>query len=254
MVSIYFECDDAGRDILSAELNERGTLGILELPGGLRAWFDDAAAVADLVSQYDAAVTDEPATNEDWVQRTEDSFPAIPLGTRFWLAPEWNHEPAPDGRMRLEITPGMACGTGWHECTQLCLEGLERLVTPGCSVFDVGTGSGILSVAARMLGAGRVVSCDIDPDAVAIARERLGTNTAFTGTADAGASHAFDVVVANISPTVVHDLYPEFVRVARPGGILILSGFGDYPLDVPAVELTRRGEWLCAVLRAGSER
>ena len=249
MVSIYFECDDAARDVLSAELNDRGTLGILELPSGLRAWFDGPEAVADLIAQYDAAVTEEPVTDDDWVRRTEDSFPAIPLGTRFWLAPEWNQEPTPEGRMRLEITPGMACGTGWHECTQMCLEVLERVVTPGCSVFDVGTGSGILSVAARMLGAGRVVSCDIDPEAVEIARERLGTSTAFVGTADAGASSAFDVVVANISPTVVHDLYTEFVRAAKPGGVLILSGFGDYPLDIDAEELTRRGEWLCAVLR-----
>ena len=248
MVSIYFECDEGRRDELSAELNERGTLGILELAGGLRAWFDTAEGVEDLIEQFDADVVEEPVSDEDWVRKTEASFPAMPLGKRFWLAPEWNHEPAPEGRMRLEITPGMACGTGWHECTQMCLEVLERAVTPGCSVLDVGTGSGILSVAAKMLGAGRVISCDIDPEAVEIARERIGGNTVYTGTADAAASGQFDIVVANISPQVVRDLYPEFRRAARMGGILVVSGFGDYPLDVEPAEMERRGEWLCAVL------
>ncbi len=248
MFSLYLECADDERDQLVAELHDRGTLGIVELTGALRSWFEDGTPVDDLIARYDGEVSDEPESDADWVSRTEASFPPIPLGTRFWLAPPWNHDPAPEGRLRLEILPGMACGTGWHECTQMCLELLERFVTPGCAVLDVGAGSGILSVAAAMLGATRVIACDIDPEAAALCRERLGANTVYTGGAEAARSAAFDIVVANISPQVVRDMESDFRRAARPGGIIVVSGFGDFPLLDPPRELIRRGEWLAAVL------
>lgn len=248
MFSVYLECGAEAHDQLIAELNERGTLGVLELDSGVRAWFDDEVAVDDLVAEYDGIVTDEPVTDDDWVQRTQDSFPPMAIGQRFWLTPPWNTAPAPDGRLRLEIMPGAACGTGWHECTQMCLEALESAVTPGCSVLDVGTGSGILSVAARLLGAERVIACDVDDDAVRICAERLLVPTVFTGSADAVGAAGFDIVVANISPQVVRDMFGDFRRVLREGGTLIVSGFGDYPLNVEPRSLVRRGEWLCAVL------
>lgn len=252
MFSLYLECAAEQQDELSAELYGRGTLGIIELPSGLRAWFDDGVEVDDLIASYDGEVTVETLTDYDWVRHVEESFPPFPIGRRFWLSPPWNHDPAPEGRIRLEILPGAACGTGRHECTQMCLEALERLVTPGCSMLDVGTGSGILSVAAALLGAGHIVSCDIDPDVVPIAEQRIGRRTAYVGSADAAATAVFDIVVANISPEAVRALMPDFQRTAKPSGNLILSGFGDYPLDIPPPELTRRGEWLCAVLPAAA--
>lgn len=246
MFSVYLECRDDERDAVSAELNERGTLGIFESGSGLRAWFDDGADVGDLVERYDGHIVPEPDSDDDWIRRTQDSFPPIPIGERFWLAPEWNREPPPPGRMRLEITPGMACGTGWHECTQLCLEWLEGAVTPGCSVFDAGIGSGILSVAARMLGAACVVGCDIDIEAVEAARERLGGNLVYAGTPEAARSASFDIVVANISPTAIRELEPDLRRIAKPGAAIIVSGFPDYPLEAPPIRTERRGEWLVA--------
>jgi ribosomal protein L11 methyltransferase len=246
--SAYLECGLEEREQLIAELYGRGTLGIIELASGLRAWFEDGMDIADLVAQYDGEIVREPAGGEDWVRRTQASFPAFSIGDCFWLAPPWNREPTPEGRIRLEINPGAACGTGWHECTQMCLEMLERLVTPGCSVLDVGTGSGILSVAARLLGAASVISCDIDAGAVEIARCRLGTNSLFVGTADAVRTGVFDVVVANISPEVVRALAPEFLRAAKPGCPVIVSGFPSYSLDIKPDKILRRGEWACAVI------
>jgi ribosomal protein L11 methyltransferase len=148
------------------------------------------------------------------------------VGQKFFVVAPWRREPTPPGRFRLEINPGMQCGTGQHPCTRLCLEAMEGLIRPGDRVLDVGTGSGILAIAARMLGAATVVACDIDPDAAHEA-------AFFIGSVDAVRSDAFDVVVANISEIVMGELNPEFERVARRR---ILSGFQDH-----------RGEWTCVV-------
>jgi ribosomal protein L11 methylase PrmA len=103
---------------------------------------------------------------------------------------------------------------------------MEKVIRRGDAVLDVGTGSGILSIAALMLGARRVIACDIDPDAAKVV-------PFFIGSAEAVRDGAFDVVVANISEAVIEDLHPEFVRVARRR---ILSGFQD-----------AKGDWACVV-------
>jgi ribosomal protein L11 methyltransferase len=162
----------------------------------------------------------------DWEQHNYDAWPPLLVGEKFFVVAPWRDDPTPPGRFRLEINPGMQCGTGQHPCTQLCLEEMERLIQPGDSVLDVGTGSGILSIAAKLLGAGRVIACDIDPEA---AREA----PFFIGSVDAVKSNSFDVVVANINESVIEDLHPEFVRVARRR---ILSGVRD-----------DNGQWTCVV-------
>jgi ribosomal protein L11 methyltransferase len=204
-------------DTLLAELWEAGTMGVIEGDGFVEAFFDDLAAAAAFGNPI-------PAAERDWVQETEDAWPPILVGEKFFVVAPWRKEPTPAGRFRLEINPGMQCGTGQHPCTRLCLEAMERIIQPGDRVLDVGTGSGILSIAAKMLGAATVVACDIDAEA---AREALF----FIGSVDAVRGGAFDVVVANISEVVIGDLKDEFERVAPRR---ILSGFQD-----------ARGEWTC---------
>src|SRR5205807_9784002 len=166
----------------------------------------------------------------DWEKFTRELFPPLAVGERWFLVPPWSNDPTPCGCLRLEVNPGMACGTGWHPCTQLCLEALERVVKPGDAVLDVGTGSGILSQAAAMLGAGHVYACDIDFDAILLARERVRL-PAFGGSAGAVRAAAADIIVANISSEAAEELASEFRRVLRPYGTLIVSGFeaGDLP-------------------------
>jgi ribosomal protein L11 methyltransferase len=248
MISIYLECGPDEQDALIAELHERGTLGVLELGSGLRAWFDQDSGVQDLIERYDGEMLEEE--DVDWAQRTRDSFPALAIGGRFWLVPEWNREPAPPGRMRLEINPGLACGTGWHPCTQMCLEAMERYVRAGSAVLDAGVGSGILSVAAGLLGAGLVIGCDIDPDSVAIARERAG-DRAFVGSVDGVRGGVFDVVVANISALVVTRLLPELRRVLKPGGVLIASGFPSIAPIEGTIDTLDRDGWQCVICSTG---
>jgi ribosomal protein L11 methyltransferase len=245
MISLYLACGPEERDALIAELWERGTLGIVELPSGVRAWFATSGGLEDLADRYEGDLISEP--DEDWVARTERSFPPLEIGQRFWLAPPWNRDEAPPGRMRLEMTPGMACGTGWHACTQMCLEAMERYVRPGASVLDVGVGSGILTVAARLLGAGRAIGCDIDSQAARIAREKIGGDV-FLGGPNAVRSAAFDVVAANISASAIDVLFADLRRAAAPAGRLILSGFRRGEADYAGLEWDERDGWMCVVL------
>jgi ribosomal protein L11 methyltransferase len=141
------------------------------------------------------------------------------VGRRFFLVPEWRDDPAPPGRFRIAVNPGMAFGTGVHETTRLAIEALEEFVKPGITVLDVGTGSGILAKAARLLGAGRVYACDTDPVAVEIAGD------GFIGSVNAVATASVDLVVANISPEAIVQLAPDLLRVLRENGVLLASGF-----------------------------
>lgn len=220
MVSVRIEVEPAEFDALTASLWEAGTLGIVEGPGYVDAFFSDAA-----VARAFGEPTESPEV--DWVARTEESFGPILVGERFFIAAPWRTEPTPTGRMRLEITPGGQFGTGYHPCTRKCIEALEKVVRPGDSVLDVGSGSGILAIAAQMLGAGRVVACDLDPEAARPV-------PFFVGSVDAVRDAAFDVVVANINEDVIGSMRPDFERVAR---VRVLSGFQD-----------DNGEWMCVVL------
>ena len=142
----------------------------------------------------------------------------------------------------------MACGTGQHPCTQLCMEAMERYLRAGDTVLDVGTGSGILSAAAMALGAGFVVGCDIDADSVNVARESIATPL-FVGSAGAVRSACADVIVANISAAAVEDLADEFARIRKPGSTLIVSGFPecDQPAGFQVRETLSKDGWLCFV-------
>lgn len=219
MVCVRIASDPARHDLLLAELMEAGTSGVAEGPGYVDAFFHDEAAARRFGQP-------EPVPEADWVAQTRAAFPPLRVGERFFIVPPWCEDPTPPGRLRLVINPGAQFGTGRHPCTQKCLEALERVVRPGDSVLDVGTGSGILAMAARLLGAGRVVACDIDPEAARLA-------PFFVGSVDAVRSGSFDVVVANINEDVIGSMLPDFERVAR---IRILSGFQD-----------ERGEWACLV-------
>ena len=255
MFSLEIEFDADDRDLLIAELWERGSAGIVELtPRKLRAFFEDAADRQELRKQYPGAQW-RKEEERDWVASAQELLQPMEVGRRFFLVPEWRDDPAPDGRMRIVVNPGMAFGTGKHETTQLCLEALEECVTPGCAVLDVGTGSGILAHAARLLGAGKTFGCDVDPIAVEIAAREI-TGSAFTGSVDAVKSGGVDLVVANISPEAIRALAPDLLRVLRPGGTLLASGFELGEVDQvravlpPAAEIRQKGNWALAVTTA----
>jgi ribosomal protein L11 methyltransferase len=247
MFSLEIECDPAERDLLIAELWEQGSAGIVEVDERhVRSFFEDTADREALLGRYPGAAT-RTEEQRDWVQSARDLLQPTTVGARFFLVPEWRDDPTPAGRLRITVNPGMAFGTGVHETTQLCLEALEDFLKPGMTVLDVGAGSGILGRAARLLGAGRVYSCDIDPVAVGIAGE------GFIGSADAVRPGIADVTVANISPEAIIQLARELLRSLRPGGVLLASGFEAHEVDavrsaLPVVrEIRRKGNWALAV-------
>jgi ribosomal protein L11 methyltransferase len=232
MFSIDLDCAQEDKDLTIAELSDAGCTGIVELEDReeralLRAFFDDDAQQYELQSRFGGEI--KPADTRDWVEFAHTYLKPMEIGRRIFVCPEWRDDPTPPGRIRISVNAGLAFGTGAHETTRLCLEGIERHLKPGMTVVDVGTGSGILAEAAFKLGAGQVLASDNDPEAVRVAREnfaRAGVKVEVSiGSADAFADNLAHLIVANISPAWISDLAPEWVRVLKPGGIAILSGF-----------------------------
>lgn len=183
----------------------------------------DAARAAGLAAV--PAFRIEAVPDDDWVRKTQAQFQPIRISNRLWIVPSW-HEQPDSNAINIELDPGVAFGTGSHPTTQLCLQWLERSVTPGASVLDYGCGSGILAIAAARLGAGRVVGVDIDPAAVLAARDNAGRNHVEAEFLDVSATLSIeaDMLVANILSNPLKMLAPALSRHVRPGGIMALSG------------------------------
>jgi ribosomal protein L11 methyltransferase len=252
-------------DILVSALWEAGTTGIEERSDGLVAYFDDDGIGLDDLRAVLADATVEPTAipDVDWVARFRENFRAFAVGG-FWITPEWDASAAPpSGRRRLIVDPGRAFGTGTHESTALCLQALEALAAEKDlgRVLDVGTGSGILAIAARILGARAVFGADNDPEAIASAREHARLNGAAVQLvrADGGRSFSpgrFDTVVANITARLLIERAAELSALPAPGGRLVLAGLLAVEADdvraaysgLSNVQVTKDGEWTSLTL------
>ena len=169
---------------------------------------------------------------EDWQNSWKSHFDLLKVGQRLVIKPSWiDYQPSAN-ELVVEIDPGMAFGTGYHPTTYTCLEAIDQLVHSGSSVLDLGTGSGILAIAAVRLGAEKVVAMDIDSQAVKAARQNFRrTRTSRRVTLIQGSlPHAtvpagqFDLAVANISARAICGRAPFIVSALRPAGVLVASG------------------------------
>lgn len=199
-------------------------------------------AIAYLTARLDQEpipyIVDTSAVKEEeWATAWKDYYHPTKIGRRLVVCPTWEEYTPGEGELVMHLDPGMAFGTGTHHTTRLCAGMLEEAVTPGCRVLDMGTGSGILSIAALLLGAGEAVGVDIDPVAVRTAGENAVLNgfgpERFTPVCgelvhDKGLARrlgsGFDLIAANIVADVIIALAPTFPRHLRPGGRVVCSG------------------------------
>lgn len=170
---------------------------------------------------------------DDWLNNWKKYFKPVPVGEKLLIRPVWEEDFDPMGRTVLNLEPGLAFGTGAHETTRLCLELIEEYLSPEIDFLDMGCGSGILSVAALLLGAKSAVGIDIDPLAVKTAQENArlnGVDGRFTGICGNLAEKVtgrYQMIAANIVADVVILLTNEAPRFLAPGGVYIISGIID---------------------------
>ena len=231
---------------------EQGALGVVEeeapdAPPRVRAFFSDGASSTELVASTRAYLSElralgfetargeveiAPLAEEAWASAWQQSFPPRAVGRRLWVRPPWERDDAP-GRQTVVIAPARAFGTGHHGSTEGCLALLDDAIgdRPPATMLDVGTGTGILSIAAIKLGVPRVLGVDIDPDAVTAARENARLNgcggrfeALLAGPELLHDRPPFVLVVANILAHSHVALAPRYGRLVATGGRLILGG------------------------------
>lgn len=220
------------------------------------------AAAATLAARFpDLALVSVDVPDDDWAARSQASLRAITVG-RLVVAPPWDvGATPPEPAMIIVIHPSMGFGTGHHATTRLCLLALQGLPLRGQRVLDVGTGSGVLAIAASRLGAAHVLALDDDPDAIESARENIGLNPGADvtlGVMDLRRTvlRPFDLVMANLTGALLVSAAGSLVALATTTGHLILSGFLDeeQPSVLAAFEGCRlvqqsaEDEWRCVVL------
>lgn len=256
-VIAYVSDDIAGRELLTGirgsmaeldELNEDNVFGRL-------------------------AVEIQGTKTEDWANAWKQYFHAMEIGEKLLIKPEWEELNTPTDRIIFNINPGMSFGTGSHQTTQLCLEQLEKYVTPGCCMLDLGCGSGILSVVSLLLGAKEAYAVDIDPNCIDTAYENARMNgidnsvyTVISGNVvtdphvkEVLSQHKYDVVAANIVADVIIGLAPTAREYMKKGGVFITSGIIDGRQEevkealvsqgFEVVDMQRRKDWWSIVCK-----
>ncbi len=201
---------------------------------------------------------DVEACLENW----KKYFKPMNIGEKLLIRPIWRDDYEPNGRIVINLEPGLAFGTGTHETTRLCLQALEKYVTKGCKMLDVGCGSGILSVAALLLGAESAIGIDIDELAVKASVENAGLNnvkdryTGIRGNLADKVEGCFDVITANIVADAIIMLSADIEKHMNNKTIYIMSGIIDSRADdvltalpdtLQVVEQYEEKNWLCLV-------
>ncbi len=289
-LEVTVETTDAEMDALCARLTMNGAEGlVMESEADFRAFLEDNRQYWDYVddallarmrgvarvkfyvpdtpagreqldlalSGIDAPVSTASLQEEDWAYGWQKYYRPMPVGERLYIVPQWEREkPLPQGRKAVCLNPGLTFGTGSHASTQLCLELLEHYLIPGAPVLDLGCGSGILSIAALVLGAERAVGVDVDPKAADVAMENaalngIGGDRYAVCAGDVCADRPlldrlagegpYQLVLANIVADVIIPLSACAGRFLAPGGRFLCSGILDSRADEVIAALARNG-------------
>ncbi len=246
----------------------------------VHAWFEENPSLPSLVESLRNRLSEmgrsaqnfgslqlelRSVNDQSWTDVWKKYFKPFYAADHLVVKPTWEpFDPAPGDRV-IEIDPGMAFGSGTHETTGMCLSMLEEVISGGEEIIDVGTGSGILAIGAALLGAGRVLATDIDPDAVRVAAENVRNNhvdhivSVTQGNLLDHVSTVCDICVANIISDVIIYFAAPLMPHIRPGGLFLCSGIVSVRADEVAQALTdagyeilrkqTRGEWTAFMSR-----
>lgn len=262
-------CDPEATEAIESAFNQLDALGTeidslrkpKDEPLIVTGYFDAAPAEADIRSAIDEAlriyafapgsvlsVAVKTVEQTDWLAEWKKHWKPTVIG-RFVIAPPWE-DVAADGKFVIRIEPNMAFGTGTHETTKLCVRKIDELYQPGQTVLDVGTGTGILAIAAAKLGGTEILACDTDADSVAIARENarlngVGEAIEFTDGSISDSTPMFDFVCANLTIDVILPLLDLLLSKTR--SILLLSGILGIQKPMIAEGLAQRGITAAAI-------
>ena len=256
------EAGALGTELNSSENQVTGYFETLPERQQVRNELAAALQIYDLPSSAVRNMSLRQVADEDWLGEWKKSWQPVSVGDRFLIAPPWSQIDDPRGRIVIRIEPGMAFGTGTHETTRLCLSALEKYFA-GESFLDVGTGTGILAIAAaKLFPEARIEACDTDAEALAIAVENAGLNDVAkrisfrVGTVEESTASAA-VVCANLTADVILPLLP--LLIGATCGRLLLSGILDTQLDevlsalraqaiTSEPEVLQDGEWVAVVV------
>ena len=255
VVTFYTEANEDGEALLG-----KIKVDILKLKG------DEGYGIFGAKADFGRLYAESTPLDDDWKEKWKEGFKPFAITGELAVRPPWEeYEPAAGGRVMV-IDPGMAFGTGSHETTAMCAEAIEKRVRPGDSVLDVGTGSGILSIAAVILGAGRVDAVEIDEDAALSAAGNFKRNGVTESIrlirrdirdyreACRGKALSFDIIVANLTGNLVIEILPALKGLLKKDGKIIISGLLAEEEDrisratgacgLTLEEVNRRGEWI----------
>ena len=247
-----------------------GSVAVRPLVEGIRRYQDSLVALGFPEAVGGVEVRELPI--EDWGHKWKENFKPLPVGHRLLIVPPWETALSPHDRLVIWIDPAMAFGTGHHATTQMCLEALEDFMdqwveTRRPVVLDVGTGTGILAIAAAALGADRVVAIDTDPEACDAAQRNLlrceprdGVEVVCGGMDILDRKALFDLILANLDTRTLSLLFPTLAARLAPAGRLIAGGIpvqDETPItsalgsaDLHVLERQIEADWLCLTLVA----
>lgn len=274
---VHVQVPEAEAELVALDLWERGATGIEERDATTLDRADAGDGVVTLVASFDdESLAREVAaalgrdyrsrlsvvTGDAWRDAWKEHFKPARIGQRLLVRPSWEVVRPWPGEVELVVDPGRAFGSGTHETTRLVLREIDRRVRGGERVLDAGCGSGILGIAALLLGAASVRSVDVDPDAVPVAREnarlnRVASRMRVSTTPVGRLRGKYDLVVANIETVVLERLADDLAARVAPHGTLVLSGVlvgeqaridAAFP-GMVRVLLGREGEWVAPVMR-----